>query len=282
MLSNTVSGTGGLIKNGSYNLILAGANIYSGNTTINGGSLILTNNSSISGSPLITVNAGATLDASQRSDTTLTLTNGQMLTGNGAVKGKVIVGSGATLAPGNSVGTLTFNTNLTLNGGSTTVMELNKTLLTNDVAQVAGTLTYGGTLVLTNLSGTLAGGDHFKLFNAAIYSGAFTNITPAIPALNLAWNTNGLTNGVLSIVSSPTPPPQFAGVAADDEGNIIFNGTNGVPDWTYYVLASTNLTLPLANWAVVSTNTFDGGGNFNFTAPADPDTPEKYYLLQLR
>ena len=276
----TITGGGGLIKGGAQPLTLGGANSYTGNTTVNGGKMILRGNGSISGSATITVNSGATLDASARSDATLTLANGQTLTGNGALNGNVIVGNGATLAPGGSIGMLTLNNNLTFNGGGMAAIELNKSLSTNDISQVGGTLTYGGTLALTNLSGALASGDSFKLFNAAAYKGAFTNITPVIPGINLAWNTNGLTNGVLAVVASPTPQPQIAGVAMSGN-NFVFSGTNGVPAWTYYVLGSTNLTLPTANWMMISTGQFDPGGNFIFTNAADLDAPQMFYRLSL-
>ena len=273
---------GGLTKNGSGSLILVSNVTYTGGTTINAGTLVLSNSVALNLSPLITIASGATLDASGRSDTTLTLANGQTLTGSGTVKGNVVVGSGAILTPGGTaIGTLAFSNNLTLNGGSTTAMSLNKTLLTNDVAQVAGTLTYGGTLMLTNLSGTFAVNDRFKLFNAGSYSGAFTNIVPVIPAVNLAWNTNNLGGGILSIVSSPTPPPDFGGVVADGN-NFVFSGTNGVSDWTYYVLTSTNLSLPLTNWTPIATNSFDRNGNFNFTNSPAPAAPQNFYLLKLQ
>ena len=44
--------------------------------------------------------AGATLDASGRSDGALSLAAGQTLTGSGAVRGNVTVSSGAAFAPG--------------------------------------------------------------------------------------------------------------------------------------------------------------------------------------
>jgi autotransporter-associated beta strand protein len=279
--SNVISGAGNLIVTNSGALVLGGTNTYTGNTLVTNGTLLLTNNGSISESAIINVASGAILDASGRSDGKLTLASGQILSGRGNLNGAVIVGSGATLAPGNSIGTLTFNNNLTLNGGSTTFMGLNKTLLTNAVAQVAGTLTYGGTLALTNLSGTLTNGDSFKLFNAAIYNGVFTNITPAIPAVNLAWNTNNLAGGILGIVSAPTSPPNF--------GNLVFNGNNftfsgagGVPGWTYYILATTNLGLPASQWPVIATNAFDANGNFNFTNNPDPNASQTFYLLRLQ
>ena len=278
-LYNVISGTGSLIENGTYNLYLAATNDYSGNTVINGGVLILTNNGSIFNSANIIVNSGATLDATQRGDATLTLANSQTLSGSGTLNGNVVIGGGATLAPANSFTVLNFNNNLTLGGGSATVMELNETLATNDVVQVAGTLTYGGTLVLTNLSGTLINGDSFKLFNAAACSGAFTNISPAIPGINLAWNTNNLSSGILSIVVSPTTSPKITAMNLNG-GNFIFAGSNGIPNWPYVVLASTNVALPLTNWTPVWSNTFDANGYFNFTNPEN--SGGQFYLLELR
>jgi poly(beta-D-mannuronate) lyase len=280
--SNKFSGSGNLIKTGAGMLDLNGTNTYTGNTTVSNGIIALVGNGSISSSPVITVAAGATLDASTRNDVTLTLNGGQILNGKGTLKGNVIVGSGATLALGNSIGTLTFNNNLALNGGSKTVMEINRSATpSNDVAQVAGTLTYGGTLVVTNIGpNSFSAGDNFKLFNAANYSGAFTNIVPVIPAVNLAWNTNGFGSGVLSIISQPTAPPVFGGITASG-GNFIFSGTNGVSNWPYVVLTSTNIALPLANWTAVSTNAFDGNGNFTFTNQMDPNAVQTFYRLRL-
>ena len=58
----------------------------------------------------------------------------------------------------------------------------------NAVAQVTGSLAYGGTLIITNLGATaFAAGDSFKLFNAANYSGTFANLLPVISGINLAW-----------------------------------------------------------------------------------------------
>src|SRR5690242_5004310 len=177
---------------------------------------------------------------------------------------------------------LTFSTNLVLSSGSTTVMEINKTVSpSNDLAQVAGDVSYGGTLVITNVGAvSFAAGDSFKLFNAAEYSGAFTNIVPAIPGINLAWDTNALANGVLSVVSSPTPPPKFGGMNFTG-GNLIFSGGNGVPDWPYYVLISTNLNAPMTNWTIVATNAFDSEGKFIFINSGGTDVPQMFYRLKL-
>ena len=270
---------GGLTKNGLGTLLLVSNVTYTGGTIINAGVLILSNAVNLNLSLILTVNAGAMLDASGRTDKTLTLVTGQTLTGAGAVKGNAIIGSGATLSPGGSLTMLTFSNNLTLGSGSTTVMELNVSPLTSDVAHVAGNLIYGGTLVLTNVGpAPLTNGNSFKLFGATGYSGAFANLVPVIPGINLAWNTNSLGSGVLSVVSSPTPSPKF-GTLRMDAGGVILSGSNGVPFWPYYLLATTNLALPLANWTVMATNAFDASGNFNVTNPPNPGVTPVFYRL---
>lgn len=72
-----------------------------------------------------------------------------------------------------------------------------------------------------------------------------------------------------TVASTVTPPPsspvmvqiQFQG------GNLNVSGTGGSANATYYVLGSTNLALPMAQWTVLSTNQFDGSGNFNSSVP---------------
>ena len=93
---------------------------------------------------------------------------GGTLSGTGTVNDNVSVSSGGTLSPGlgrGTIGTLTINSNLTLAG--TTAMDIDKTDGTND--QVIGLtgVTYGGTLVVSNLLGSLTTNDTFTLFTRA-------------------------------------------------------------------------------------------------------------------
>jgi fibronectin-binding autotransporter adhesin len=203
------AGSFGLTKTNVGSFSLAATNTYSGTTLVAQGRLILANNGSIGQSKLITVASDATFDASQRDDGTLTLNANQTLTGFGTVTGIVVTASGSTIAPGSatSTGTLTFGNNVTL--GGTNVMKLNKTSQTNDVLSVGGTLTLGGTLNVTNLAGTLAATDTFKLFSAVGgISGAFSSLVPAAPAAGLAWNTNTLTtDGVLRFIATVNTNP---------------------------------------------------------------------------
>jgi hypothetical protein len=160
-------------------------------------------------------------------------------------------------------------------------MELDAALLTNDAARASGTITYGGTLVLSLLDGTLNVTNSFKLFSAGGYSGVFTTINPATPGAGLVWNTNTLAvDGTLRIASFPPPPPYITAVTMIG-GNLIFTGTNGSAGMNYYVLSSTNLGLPLNLWPHLATNAFDLTGNFSFTNAIEAETPQRFFMLQV-
>lgn len=63
-------------------------------------------------------------------------------------------------------------------------------------------------------------------------------------------------------------------------GKLVFGGSNGLPNTVYHVAATTNLALPLANWSLLSTGSFDAGGNFSVTNTISPGTRQQYYLLE--
>jgi autotransporter-associated beta strand protein len=263
ILNGTV-GTVAVTKTGGNTQTFTNANTYTGGTTINGGTLLVNNSTgSGTGSGGVTVASGGTLG------------------GNGIISGAVTVNSGGTLAPGsNSIGTLTFSNSLTLAAGSTNIFAVSKSPLTNNIAKILGTWTGGGTLVVTKTGATaLAAGDTFKLFNAAGYSGAFANVVlPALPA-GLGWNTTALdTGGTLSVVIATVP---VVGPVSISGGGLVFNGSGGVANANYYLLASTNMAAPLASWTRLLTNQFDSNGNFDFTNPMDTNALQNFYLLQV-
>jgi hypothetical protein len=90
-----------------------------------------------------------------------------------------------------------------------------------------------------------------------------------------------VTNGVLTVISSPTPPPKFAAMTRSGT-NFIFAGTNGVPGWPYIVLTTTNLALPLAGWTSSVTNYFSGTGGFSFTNTPPAGPAGQFYVLMLQ
>ena len=110
--SNIVDGTGRLVQNGSGATTLNGANVYTGSTTVNAGTLLVTGSISASA---VTVNGGGTL-------------------GGTGTTGAVSVGNGGTLAPGTTIGTLSTGPFSLFNGsifsleiGATTADQTNVT-----------------------------------------------------------------------------------------------------------------------------------------------------------
>ena len=215
------------IKNGAGTLVLAGSNACASYTvssgtlqigdgantsSINGsmtnnatlvfnvaGSLIYSDPISGTGSLIKTGPGTLRLDGSDYFSGSLTVSNGT-LGGNGVIAGPVVVQPNGVIAPGASIGLLTISNALTLSG--TTVMQVNKTAATNDSIRGLTAVSYGGTLVVSNLGTAFAVGDSFKLFDAVSYSGAFTNLIPSAPGSALAWDTSSLiTNGTLLIIA---------------------------------------------------------------------------------
>ena len=281
--SNVISGTGGFYLNqyGGNPLVFAAANTYQGITDIRSGmELALIGNGSISGSTNISLAASATLDVSGRTDQTLTLALGQTLQGNGTIAGKLTVGAGAIVSPGGAgvIGTLTASSNVVLSG--TTMMDVNKTAATSDQITSSGSFSYGGTLSVANLAGTLAAGDSFKLFSGASYTGAFAAINPVTPGAGLIWDTSSLDgNGTLKIAAGAVSPT-ISGITVSG-GNVVISGTNNTGfGGTYHVLTSTNLTLPIASWTVLTNGTFSGSGNFSTTNMLGGSRQE-FYILQV-
>jgi autotransporter-associated beta strand protein len=202
--SANLGGSATLTKSTGGTVSLTGTNTYTGSTLVNNGILQLSGSGSISNSTIVTVAANAALDASGRADGTFVLNSGQTLNGFGTVTGIVVEATGATLAPGSAaiLGTLTVSSNATFNGA--TLMKINRNTATNDELVLGGTLTEGGTLTVTNLDGTLAANDTFKLFTAAVgISNTFTATN--LPALGsgLGWDCSALpTTGTIKVVAT--------------------------------------------------------------------------------
>jgi autotransporter-associated beta strand protein len=214
-------GNGGLIKRGSGRLTLNGMGAYSGDTVIAEGALALGTTGWIANSSRIVLSNNATLDVSARVDGTHTLSSGRKLLGNGTVFGSVIAGSGATVSPGFSIGTLVITNALTFQPGSTNVMELHAASQTNDLITGLDHLQYGGMLVVTNVAGTLAAGAVFKLFEAAQYQGTFSSLS--LPPLdeNLLWTNRLSADGTIAVLAKNVPVPPSIGWSVNAEGLLL-------------------------------------------------------------
>jgi autotransporter-associated beta strand protein len=253
VITNAGTNTVNVVKTNAGTLTLSGANTYRGTTTVSGGSLFV--NGSL-GTNSVNVAAG-------------------LLGGNGTIGGPLVVQSGATLSPGSGLATLTVSNSVTLQSGSTTLMEIRKTPFGNDQLVVGGALALGGNLLVNNLGGTLNAGDSFTLFRAASLGNAFSSLS--LPPLNfgLAWNTNALGSGVLSVMS--TVPPSTTNITQLPDGSVQLVGV-GLPGVTYQLLASTNLNPPGA-WVTVTNALANAGGVFQFNDPQAATFSQRFYRV---
>jgi fibronectin-binding autotransporter adhesin len=163
--ANTVSGTGGLIKNGTNVLTLTGSNSYNGSLQVQAGGLYVDGDQ--------TAAMGAT-----------TVAGGATLGGKGIIGGNVTVADGATLAPGSkgAIGTLTMNGNLSLSSGS----KLNYDFAAPDASGarlgdfifVRGDLTLDGVLNVNLAAGDMPGPGVYHLF---FYGGTLIDNGLSVP-----------------------------------------------------------------------------------------------------
>lgn len=214
----------------------------------------------------------------------LVVSSNGVLTGVGTITGNVSVNSGGTLAPGtnSNLATITiFNSGVMLNPGSTTSMRLNASTSASDVLTGMSNIVYGGTLKLTNTAlVSLHNGNSFKLFVTTNYSGGFSGLVPATPGAGLRWDTGELKiDGTLRVFTSPTAQPQIL-VLTEPDGSLVLT-VHGIPYDPCYLLTSTNLDTPLADWSYVATNYFDSGGNTGFTNSIAPGQPQQFYNVQV-
>ncbi|MEI6819319.1 MAG: choice-of-anchor D domain-containing protein, partial [Verrucomicrobiota bacterium] len=162
-VTSAITGAGGLnIASSALSggvVQLSAANTYTGATTVSGGKLSVASTGNISTTSGISIGAA---ELNYNSSTALTKaitfsTTGGKLSGNGTITPAVTISAGNTLAPGNSIGTLSFGTGLTIAG--TYSVELGTAGATassglSDRAAVTGNLTLtGSTLSLVDNAG---------------------------------------------------------------------------------------------------------------------------------
>jgi len=238
--SGAIVGAVSLIKAGTGTQSIGGNSSYTGTTTVNAGILsIAANLSQVTNSFIVN--------------------NGGTLNGTNAIGGSLTVNSGGTFYAGtatNSIGTFTINGNVNLAGN--TIVAINKDVSpSNDVVNVTGSISYGGTLTVYNIgTNALVAGDQFQIFPAG-GTGSFSSITgnPGV--------TYSFSNGVLSVVSvSPTLSYTTLG-----GGLLQFNWTGA-----YHLQWQTNSLG--TNWV-----NYPGGGTSPVNVTNNPTIPAAFFRL---
>jgi len=181
---NVISGNGTLTQNSAGGILtLTGNSTYGGTTTVTAGTLLINGN-----------NSGAT--------GAFNVASGATLGGDGIIGGiTTIYGN---LNPGNSPGTITFGSGLTLDPNSTSNFEIAG--IGFDKVVVTGAINFGGILNLDNTGYTAVYGNSVDLFDwTGASSGSFTTITSTPLGGGFSWDTSAIyTTGVIVVVPEPS------------------------------------------------------------------------------
>jgi hypothetical protein len=206
-------------------------------------------------------------------------------TGAGSVSNSMAVKNG-TLVVTNAIGSPAQ--------GITTVALTNATLqffvAAGQINLTATNLMTGGSSNVIDVASLPALGNQPAQFQLIQYAGAIGGAgynfrLGSLPAGGTNYGgylSNNVANNSVDLVAVqfPAKGPQFAGVkwAAT---NLVVTGTNGVMNWPYFLLASTNLAVPASQWQCIATNVFDNSGNFVFTNGVKTNTTHMFYQLQI-
>jgi len=221
---------------------------YSGTTIINGGVFGVASDFSGATNQFI-VNSGGALRGS----------------GN-TIGGPVTVNAGGKFYAGfseNQVGELTVSNSLTLAGN--VIAAINKDASpSNDVINVSGPLTYGGTLTITNLgTNTLVVGDTFRVFRTG-GTGSFTIVNPANATFSFS-------DGLLTVTSVTFGQPTL-NVTQPSSGVLQFSWSGAFKLQSQTNSLSTGLS---NNWS-----DYPGGGSSPVNVNINPANPSVFFRLQ--
>ncbi len=298
-IDGVISGTGALIKDGSGSLTLSNANTYSGNTTINAGTLAVTGSlgtsrsyaGNISNSGVLTYNSSlnqtlsgivsGTGSLSKLGVGTLTLSgansysgdtliNAGTLTVSGSLANTSAVNilSGATynLGASDTVGSITGAGNITLNSYTLTSGGDNTSTNFSGVISGSGALTKSGNGILT-LSGaneytgntTVTSGGTLKLANASALSSSSSVTVSSGGTLDL--NSYSLSNTL-----------NLAGTGVSSVGALYNSSTSGITIGGIITLGGTASITSLGN--ITFNNAIRGvnGQNYSLTLTATGKT----------
>ena len=242
--AGAMSGNGALVKTGTGNLTLTGANSYTGGTTVSDGTLT-GNTTSLQGN--IVNNATVVFDQGVSDGATLS-NNARLLSGSGSILGPNANGDTGNGTPVNTgAGTLTLAGTNTYSGATT---------VSSGTLTLAGTNTYSGGTTVSSGTLTLAGTNTYS-GTTTVSSGTLTLTGSNV----FATGTNGLL-GLLSSIYAGAMSGSGALVKTGN-GNLTLTGPNSYTGGTTVsggILIGTTSSLQggIVNNATVA---FDQGAN---------------------
>jgi autotransporter-associated beta strand protein len=220
-----------LTKIGTGVFTVTGDSTNTGTVTVSAGTLALAQSTAFytNGSPVIgsgsfsnasffAVADGATLDVSGRTDGTLRLNANQTLKHSGVSTGTIHV---------------TGNVNI---GNGALLLGINRSGFAHDVVTASGSLSFSGTLAVTNIGAVLQVGDSFQLFANGVSGFTAYNLQSADPVNNVkyTWNNTVSTDGKITVATvgplvNATPTNITASVSG---GNLTLSWPVDHTGWT--------------------------------------------------
>ncbi|MEI6239407.1 MAG: autotransporter-associated beta strand repeat-containing protein [Planctomycetia bacterium] len=249
--SGVISGALSVVKQGAGKQIFGGANTYTGTTAVTAGLLQI--NGAQTGNGAVTVTGGELKVNGSLGTSTVTLSGG-LLSGSGTV-GAVTVNSGATIAPGNSPGTLNTG-NVTFAGGGNYNWQL------FDATGSAGTawdlISSSGSLSITADSGNKFNVNLWTL--SGISPDTNGNASNFNQTSNYSWTVarfgstiTGFSNDLFNIVTgSSNGTGGFANSFGGTFSLAVVSGTNLNLVYTAPALAAYDYTGATGNWSTSS------------------------------
>ena len=173
-LSAPISGAGNVTKQGSGTLTFNGDNTYTGTTSVKDGVLII--NGAMSTSTIDVTNAKLVVNSSI-TGIPLLLGTGSTLGGRGAF-GNLILTPNSTIAPGNSIGTMTVAGDLTFAPTSTYSVEVDPASTSSDLINVTGTAHLNNATVHhVGQTGTYKPSSQYTILTAGSIDGTFGSVS---------------------------------------------------------------------------------------------------------
>jgi autotransporter-associated beta strand protein len=273
------AGNTALIKVGTGSLTLTQPLVYSGNTTINGGSLVLGTGVDPTNSATLSLGSG-TLDVASLGDGTITLgaARNQTLSGTGSIIGSLVAQANTVFNP--ALGTVTV-TGGSVSLGGTNNFVLNRTNLANCSELVSTNITASGVLTVVNNGPALQSGDTFHLFSTGV--SGFSSVTLPTLTSPYYWSNTIASNGAITVAGTATPPVSyiaFKGAPVISGTSLSISVTNS-GGGNLYLLTTTNLANAVSTWSPIWTNTVSGTGNFttNLANAVNPAYSQQFFLM---
>jgi fibronectin-binding autotransporter adhesin len=239
-----------LIKSGAGKMVLAGANSYSGGTTLRAGTIVASNSNALGTSGTVTLNDASTSTSNASlliNATAGSITIARNITVANQGSGTVTLGSATTSGANQAIfsGTITLGKNTTLNGGSfgdrlgftgnitgtanVTIAGTNRVLFTGSAKTYAGTTTINSGSALQLSDGTSTSNSFLADSSDVTVTGALLlakgGNSETIAGLNGAGTVSAIAGADTLIVGNGNANGSFSGALNNNGATLAFTKT---------------------------------------------------------